>query len=120
MKIPIVDENDNIIGYKDREHKRSEDIFRITHVWIFNKKNQFLIAKRHHSKKVSPNKWSPAVAGTVEEGESYESNARKEAEEELGLKNLNLKPLFKRCAGWDNSIIFSYPFNFKPSLANLD
>ena len=37
-------------------------------------------------KKQDPNKWGPAVAGTVDEGETYEQNIVKEAEEELGLK----------------------------------
>ena len=108
--MPIVDEKDNIIEYKDRYDRDPKDIFRITHVWIFNKKNQFLIAKRHHSKKVSPNKWSPAVVGTVEEGETYESNAKKEAEEELGLKNLDMKPLFKRYYENSNGRRFCYVF----------
>jgi NADH pyrophosphatase NudC (nudix superfamily) len=42
-------------------------------------------------KKDSPGLWGPAVAGSVEEGETYESNIIKEAEEEIGLKNL--KPI---------------------------
>jgi isopentenyldiphosphate isomerase len=95
MKIPIVDEKDNIIEYKERKEKDINDIFRIIHVWVFNKNKEFLIAKRHSSKEVSPNKWSQAVGGTVEEGETYQSNATKEVEEELGVKNVSLKPFRK-------------------------
>jgi isopentenyldiphosphate isomerase len=38
-----------------------------------------------------PGKWGPAVAGTLEEGETYESNAHKEAFEELGLTDITLE-----------------------------
>lgn len=38
----------------------------------------------------SPGKWGPAVAGTVEEGETYDENIRKEAKEEIGLVDVNV------------------------------
>ena len=47
------------------------------------------MARRHRTKSHHPRKWGPAVAGTVEEGETYEENIIKEAEEELGIKNIN-------------------------------
>jgi isopentenyldiphosphate isomerase len=43
------------------------------------------------TKKHDPGKWGPAVAGTVEENESYESNIIKEASEELGLINIKME-----------------------------
>jgi len=54
-----------------------------------NSKNEILLAKRALTKKHDPGKWGPAVAGTVDEGETYDSNIVKEVEEELGLKNIN-------------------------------
>jgi len=90
MKIIIVDNDDKIIGSKERAEIKKEDIYRVAALWIKNSKNQFLLAKRALTKKNDPGKWGPAVAGTVEEGETYESNITKEAKEELGLKNLNL------------------------------
>ena len=42
-------------------------------------------------KKQDPDKWGPAVAGTVDEGETYEQNIVKEAEEELGLKGIKFE-----------------------------
>jgi len=95
MRIPIVDVNDNLIEYKERDKATNEDIRRISHIWVFNKNREFLIAKRQGTKKVSPNKWGPAAVGSVEEGESYESNAKKEVEEEIGLRNVSFK-LFKK------------------------
>ncbi|MFA6194754.1 MAG: NUDIX domain-containing protein [Patescibacteria group bacterium] len=97
MKIPnkpqiiIVNKDDEIIGYKTRDNLNKEDIYRVSALWITNSQGQILLAKRHHTKSHNPNMWGPAVAGTVEEGETYESNIIKEAEEEIGLKNIQPK-----------------------------
>jgi isopentenyl-diphosphate Delta-isomerase len=89
MKIPIVDENDEIVTHKERENlDYKKDIYRVASLWINNSKGEILLARRAFTKKHSPGKWGPAVAGTVEEGETYESNIIKEAEEEIGLKNI--------------------------------
>src|SRR3989338_5363820 len=90
MKIPIVNEQDEIIGHKDRENRHSCDIIRITAVWNTDENGKILHQQRKLTKKYNPGKWGPAVAGTVEEGETYESNAYKEMEEEIGLKNVSL------------------------------
>lgn len=90
-KIIIVDENDKIIGYKERGSLDKEDIYRVTGLWITNSQGDILLAKRQHTKKHYPGKWGPAVSGTVEENESYEDNIIKETAEELGLKNIKLE-----------------------------
>lgn len=87
-KIIIVDENDKIVGYKNRGALDKADIYRVSALWITNSNGQILLARRHHTKSHHPRKWGPAVAGTVDEGETYEENIIKEAEEELGLKNI--------------------------------
>ena len=92
MKIPIVNEQDEIIGYKEREKTTRDDIRRIVALNIFNEKGEVLIAKRQSTKIIDPNKWGPSVAGTVDEGEDYDSTVVKEAEEEIGLKDI--KPIF--------------------------
>ncbi len=89
MKIIIVNDKDEIIGAKERESlDYVKDIYRVSALWLINNKGEYLLAKRALTKKHYPGKWGPAVAGTLEEGESYESNIIKEAEEELGLKNI--------------------------------
>ncbi|MBU0471543.1 MAG: NUDIX domain-containing protein [Nanoarchaeota archaeon] len=98
-RIVVVDDEDNIIGYKLREDVDAENLrYRITSLWITNSKGEFLLARRTHTKSHNPRMWGPAVAGTVDEGESYEDNIIKEAEEELGLKNIKIKkgPKIKR------------------------
>jgi isopentenyldiphosphate isomerase len=90
MRIPIVNEQDEIMEYKESEGKDPKDISRVTSMWVTDSDGNVLLAQRSFSKKRSPGLWGPSVAGTVEEGETYESNIIKEAEEEIGL--IGLKP----------------------------
>lgn len=85
-KTIIVNASDEIIGHKTRNAVNKEDIYRVSALWIINSKGEILLARRHHTKSHHPNMWGPAVAGTVEEGETYASNMIKETEEEIGLK----------------------------------
>ncbi|MBP6931622.1 MAG: NUDIX domain-containing protein [Candidatus Pacebacteria bacterium] len=102
MKIPVVNEQDEIIGYKDRLDRSPEDIIRITSIWITDENGDILMQQRKFNKKNNPGKWSAAVAGTVEESETYESNAYKEMEEEIGVSDVPLtisKKLYGETAG---------------------
>jgi isopentenyl-diphosphate delta-isomerase len=92
MRIPIVDEQDEIIGYKERKEAVREDIRRIVGLNVFNEKGEVLIAKRQPTKAIDPDLWGPSVAGTVDEGYDYDDTVIKEAEEEIGLRNI--KPIF--------------------------
>ncbi len=87
-RIIIVDENDEVIGCRERESFRKEHIYRVSALWITNSRGDILIARRHRNKSHDPLKWGPSVAGTNEEGETYYQNVAKEAKEELGLKNI--------------------------------
>ncbi len=51
MEIPIVDKNDEVIKYVERDEMTMEDIRRITQILVFNKNKDFLIAKRQSTKK---------------------------------------------------------------------
>jgi len=85
MYVTVVDGNDRIIGSKHFDKLTNRDIYRVSALWITNSKGQVLLAKRQLGKRNDPGKWGPAVAGTVEDGESYERNMIKEAQEEIGL-----------------------------------
>jgi len=100
-KIIIVDKNDNIIAYKEREVLKTEDIWRVSALWLANSKGEILMARRALNKIHNPGKWGPAAAGTVEEGETYDFNIVKETEEEIGLKNIEFKkgPKMKTSTG---------------------
>lgn len=88
-KIIIVDELNNKIGVKYRDEIDHEvDRYQCTGLWVTNSKGEVLIAQRKLTKEEDPGKWGCAVAGTVEEGETFETNIYKEAEEEIGLKGV--------------------------------
>ena len=89
MKIQIVDNQDNVIGLKERsEIDYKNDIYRVSGLWATNLKGQILLAKRATLKDKDPGKWGPAVAGTIDEGETYDINIYKEAKEEIGLEGV--------------------------------
>jgi isopentenyl-diphosphate Delta-isomerase len=85
MKLVIVDEADNVIGAKEKGQLKSTDIYRVARLVIINSKGQLLLAQRALSKQKDPGLWGLAVEGTVEDGEDYETNIRKEAQEEIGI-----------------------------------
>lgn len=95
-RIVIVNDQDEIIGHKERGTLKREDIYRVSALWVKNSKGDILLAQRKFTKSHDPGKWGPAVAGTIDEGETYEQNVIKEAEEEIGLKNITPTPGPKR------------------------
>ncbi len=119
MRIPIVNEQDEIIGHKERSERDPGDISRATGLWVTDKDGNILLAQRSLKKKNGPGMWGPAVAGTVEEGETYESNMIKEAKEEIGLQGIRFKlgPKIRRSgtheyfAQWFTVVVDrNYPF----------
>lgn len=87
-RIVIVNDQDEIIGYKEPGTVGLEDIYRVSALWVTNTNGDILLAQRAFTKKHHPGGWGPAVAGTIDEGESYDENIIKEAEEEIGLKDI--------------------------------
>src|ERR1700677_4628008 len=92
MSILIVDEEDNLIGFKTYEELQYEDIYQVSALWLKDvRTGDVLLAQRKWTKQSDPGKWAAAVAGTVDKGENYQINIVKEIEEEIGLKDLKLK-----------------------------
>ncbi|MCX6727877.1 MAG: NUDIX domain-containing protein [Candidatus Saccharibacteria bacterium] len=87
----VVDDNDNILGYKTRNQLLFTDRTRVSGVWIENGKGDVLLAQRSWQKEFHPGLWGSAAAGGVEKSESYEQNAYKELFEEVGLRDVPLK-----------------------------
>lgn len=85
----IVDENDRVIGAKSRDElDLAQDIYRVSSLWLTNSRGEVLLAQRSFKGRNGPGEWGPAVAGTVEEGETYEQSIYKEASEEIGLSGV--------------------------------
>ena len=102
MRIPIVNEQDEVIGYKNIKDKTREDIVRISNLWLMDPEGNILLAQRSFNKDHDSGLWGTAVSGRVEEGETYESNIIKETIEEIGLKDL--KPVYDRKLRLSNNI----------------
>lgn len=89
MEVPVVNNRDEIIGYKKREElDLSSDLVRSASLWITNSKGQVLLAQRKFTKRTDPGKWAEAVGGTVDGKDSYEETVYREAEEELGIRDV--------------------------------
>lgn len=81
----IVNEHDEVIWEKLRSEITSDDIYRVSALWLENSKWEILMSQRGFMKKNNPAKWSAAAAGTIDVWESYDENIYKEVEEELWL-----------------------------------
>lgn len=106
----IVNEKDEIIGHKHRHEILPNDIYRVSALWIENSAWELLISLRGFSKKNNPGKWSAAVAGTIDEGESYDENIYKEAQEELGITWYTFQKWEKLRAKWKHNYFCQWYF----------
>ena len=126
--IPVVNENDEIISFKDRSKIKTNDIYRVSGLWVFNSKGAVLLAKRAKTKKNNPGFWGPGVAGTVNKNETYESNIIKESFEELGLKDISFEKINKEKTNgehkyfcqWFKTIIDKEISEFKIQTSEVD
>lgn len=92
--LEIVNSEGEAIGLAPRSeiHGNPSLIHRVVHVLVFNKKGELLLQKRSLRKDVAPGKWDTSVGGHINPGENTLEAAKRETEEELGIKNC--KPEF--------------------------
>lgn len=67
---------------------------------------QFLVQRRTMIKDYCPGKLDPMAGGVVQYGEPMDVNAEREAEEEMGVKGVPLKPLGTFYYGDDRSRVW--------------
>jgi 16S rRNA (adenine1518-N6/adenine1519-N6)-dimethyltransferase len=92
--IVVVDENDQPVGQTTKQEAWDKGLLhRIVRVVLLNSKGQMLLQHRTPIKDIFPDCWDTAAAGHVDAGEDYLTAAMREAEEELGMTGLVLKPL---------------------------
>ncbi|MDD2961139.1 MAG: NUDIX domain-containing protein [Muribaculaceae bacterium] len=93
---PIVDEAGNVIGKALRKecHSGSKILHPVVHLHIFNDNKMLYLQRRSMNKDIQPGKWDSAVGGHVDLGESIDEAMRREASEELGLKEFEYSKLF--------------------------
>jgi isopentenyldiphosphate isomerase len=92
--VDIIDENDKVIGKTTKNIARGKNILhRGAHVVVFNSDGKLFVQKRSKTKLVHPGLWGLGAGGWVSSGEDYETAAKRELKEELGIKK-GIKFLF--------------------------
>jgi len=88
----VVDENDQIMGYKTRYqcHHDKLLIHRAVDVILFNAEGKIVMQKRSKQKDLYPSYYCVTASGHVSKGESYEDTAYRELKEEMGVGRIPL------------------------------
>ena len=93
--VQIVDRDNNETGSAPRREMRARGlVHRACYVLVFNSRGELFIQKRTMGKDIYPGYYDVAAGGVVLAGESYDASARRELEEELGLRDAALIPHF--------------------------
>jgi isopentenyl-diphosphate delta-isomerase type 1 len=89
----VVNEKDEIIGYKTRYecHHDKSLIHRAINIAIFNKEGKLVMQKRSTQKDLYPGYYALSSTGHVSKGETYEEAAQRELKEEMGVSHIDLK-----------------------------
>ena len=108
----VADEADNTIGQASRAEVHEKNlIHRAVHILVFNKKRDCLLQKRSHLKDRHPGVWDSSAAGHLDAGEDYETAARRELQEELGITNTPLIPIGKlppsSATGYEHVMVYA-------------
>lgn len=91
-----VDENDRILRIVRRGELTDKKLRHRTVAILFrDNAGRILVHRRAESKRVFPKYYDMFVAGMVPAGESYDRAARREAAEEVGQRNVVLRPVGK-------------------------
>ncbi|HEY8095699.1 MAG TPA: NUDIX domain-containing protein [Methylobacter sp.] len=94
--LSVVDENDCIIDTCARHVIHATGLrHRAVHILVFNGEGQLFLQKRSMKKDLNGGLWDTSAAGHVDAGEDYDISAVREIEEELGITESVLEPLFK-------------------------
>lgn len=90
----VVDEQDCVLRQATRREVHEQNLMhRAVHILVFNKNRDCLLQKRSMHKDRHPGVWDSSAAGHLDAGEDYETAARRELAEELGITDTPLIPV---------------------------
>ena len=120
--VQVVDGENRPVAELPRHRMRSENLpHRATYIFVFDRAGRVLVQRRTAIKDMYPSYYDLAAGGVVAAGESYEENAEREAEEELGIRGTALEPKFdvyyederNRCFGRVFTCVHEGPFTLQ-------
>ena len=120
--VMVVDDENRPVAELPRHRVRSENLpHRTTYIFVFDRQGRVLVQLRTTIKDMYPGYYDLAAGGVVAAGESYEENAVREAEEELGIRNTVLEPKLdtyyedegNRCFGRVFTCVHEGPFTLQ-------
>jgi isopentenyldiphosphate isomerase len=92
--VDIVDHDDNVLYQCTRKEMRAKVLcHRAVFIAVVNSAGELLIHQRSEMKDLWPSYWDIAVGGVVAAGESYDSAALRELDEEVGIAGVPLMAL---------------------------
>ena len=84
--IQIVDGDDKPIRAASKQEAWKGGLpHRVIRIMVLDERGRVLLQKRAPTKEPSPNRWDNSVAGHVDAGEDYDTAAKREFHEELGI-----------------------------------
>lgn len=85
-RLLFVDENDQPIGTGDRQEAMANGYYtRNIRVVLMDENGRMLSQQRSANKSTYPNMWTVAASGHVDEGETWDTAAIRETQEEIGV-----------------------------------
>jgi isopentenyldiphosphate isomerase len=93
----VVDESGRVIGQAPRSrcHGDPSLIHPSVHVLVFSPDGRLFLQKRSMTKDTQPGKWDTSVGGHLKPGEPPEEAARREMDEELGIREAALRAAYE-------------------------
>lgn len=102
--VPLVDEQGKVTGQAPRSqvHNGSKLLHPVVHLHVLNQNGSILLQKRPMNKQIQPGKWDTAVGGHISAGETLEAALKKEASEEIGLKDFSAR--LQKVYKWESEV----------------
>jgi isopentenyldiphosphate isomerase len=110
--LPVVEEDGKVIGKAPRSvcHMGNKILHPVVHLHVLNVKGYLYLQKRPLDKLIQPGKWDTSVGGHISFGEDIDTSLKREAFEEIGLKDFKFR--FVEKYRWDTDLESELVYSF--------